>query len=82
VSSQIKARRLGPLPIDTAQAFLDGICESEAIVWYFDGAKLYFSAASEIESMRVYLGPLGWQEFSNRLRGLGIADSHYPLTPT
>jgi hypothetical protein len=48
VSGRITGRPRGPLPTGTAQDFLNGVCESEAIVWYFDSAKRYFSAANEI----------------------------------
>jgi type II secretory pathway component GspD/PulD (secretin) len=61
VSGRIKGRPRGPLPTGTAQDFLNGVCESEAIVWYFDGAKLYFSAASETDSVIISLGPLWLQ---------------------
>jgi len=82
VSGRITGRPRGPLPTGTAQDFLNGVCESEAIVWYFDGAKLYFSAASEINTVVFFLRSLRLQEFSDRLHKLGIADSRYPIRTT
>jgi type II secretory pathway component GspD/PulD (secretin) len=57
VSERVTGRPRGPLSSGTAQDFLNRVCESEAIVWYFDGAKLYFSAASEIDSLIILLDP-------------------------
>jgi type III secretion protein C len=79
VSGRITGRPRGPLPTGTAQDFLNGVCESEAIVWYFDSAKLYFSAANEIDSLMISLGPVRLQELPDSLDKLGIADSRYPL---
>jgi type II secretory pathway component GspD/PulD (secretin) len=82
VSGRIAGRPRGPLPSGTAEEFPDGVCESEAIVWYFDGTKLYFSAASEIDSLMIVFGSLPLQELSDRLHRLGIAESRYPLNTT
>lgn len=82
VSGRITGRPRGPLPTGTAQDFLNGVCESEALVWYFDGSRLYFRAANEIDSLMIFLGPLPLQELSGRLHKLGIADSRYPLNTT
>jgi type II secretory pathway component GspD/PulD (secretin) len=82
VSEQVKGHVRGPLPITTADKFLKQICESEGLVWYFDGTKLYVNAASEIDSLMIVLGQLHLQDLSDRLDKLGIADSRYPLKPT
>jgi type II secretory pathway component GspD/PulD (secretin) len=82
VSEQVKGHVRGPLPITTAENFLKQICENQGLVWYFDGVKLYVSAASEIDSLMINLGPLRLQELSDRLEKLGIADPRYLLNTT
>jgi type II secretory pathway component GspD/PulD (secretin) len=82
VSDAVKGHVRGPLPITTAENFLRQICESQGLVWYFDGLKLYVSAASEIDSLMIPLGPLRMQELSDRLQKLGIADARYPVNAT
>jgi type II secretory pathway component GspD/PulD (secretin) len=82
VSDQVRGHVRGPLPITTAQNFLKRICENQGLVWYFDGLKLYVSAASEVDSLMISLGPLRLQELSDRLEKLGIADPRYPLNAT
>jgi type III secretion protein C len=79
VSGRITGRPRGPLPTGSARDFLNGVCESESIVWYFDGAKLYFSAASETNTVMLFLRSLRLQELSDRLHKLGIADPRYPI---
>jgi type II secretory pathway component GspD/PulD (secretin) len=82
VSEQVRGHVRGPLPITTADNFLKRICENQGLVWYYDGSKLYISAASEIDSLMITLGPLRLQELSDRLDKLHIADSRYPLNTT
>ena len=82
VSDQVRGHVRGPLPITTVENFLKRICENQGLVWYFDGSKLYISAASEIDSLMITLGPLRLQELSDRLDKLHIADSRYPLNTT
>jgi type II secretory pathway component GspD/PulD (secretin) len=82
VSDEVRGHVRGPLPITTAENFLKRICENQGLVWYFDGTKLYISAASEIDSLMITLGPLRLQELSDRLDKLRIADTRYPLNTT
>jgi type II secretory pathway component GspD/PulD (secretin) len=82
VSDEVRGHVRGPLPVTTAENFLKRICENQGLVWYFDGTKLYISAASEIDSLMIPLGPLRLQELSDRLEKLRIADSRYPLNTT
>jgi type II secretory pathway component GspD/PulD (secretin) len=82
LSDAVRGHERGPFPITTAENFLKGICENQGLVWYFDGSKLYISAASEIDSLMITLGPLRLQELSDRLDKLHIADSRYPLHTT
>ena len=82
VSDQVRGHVRGPLPITTAENFLKRICENQGLIWYFDGLKLYVSAASEVDSLMISLGPLRLQELSDRLEKLGISDPRYPLNAT
>src|SRR5215471_7622238 len=50
VSDQVKGRLRGQLPVATAREFLNQLCESYGLVWYFDGAALHINAKSEIKT--------------------------------
>jgi type III secretion protein C len=82
VSDAVTGHLRGPLPITTAEDFLKGLCESNGLVWYFDGSVLHISAAREIETVFIDIGRLRPKELSDKLLKLGIADSRYPVIAT
>jgi type II secretory pathway component GspD/PulD (secretin) len=82
VSDQVKGRLRGRLAVAPAREFLDRLCESYGLVWYFDGAVLHVSAKTEIRTELVSIGRLSPAEVSEKLNGLGIADARFPVRST
>jgi type II secretory pathway component GspD/PulD (secretin) len=83
MSDAVKGRVRGPLPIVTAEEFLNKtICESHGLVWYFDGKVLYINANSEIESSLIDIGRVRPQELVDSLVELGYADMRYSIQAT
>jgi type II secretory pathway component GspD/PulD (secretin) len=84
VSDQVKGRLRGQLaPASaTAREFLDSLCESYGLVWYFDGAVLHVSAKSEIKTELVNIGRLSPEAVGEKLGALGVADSRFQVRST
>lgn len=82
LSDQVKGRLRGRLAVATAREFLDRLCESYGLVWYFDGAVLHVSAKSEIRTELISIGRLSSAEASEKLNALGIADARFPVRGT
>jgi type II secretory pathway component GspD/PulD (secretin) len=82
LSDQIKGRVQGPLPAATAEEFLKRVCESQGLVWYFDGSVLHISTEAELKTELIDLGQLPAKDLTHRLGQLGIADARYPLRTT
>jgi type II secretory pathway component GspD/PulD (secretin) len=82
VSDQVKGRLRGQLPIATARDFLNQLCESYGLVWYFDGATLHINAKSEIKTELINIGRLPAKNVTDELDKLGIADPRFPVRTT
>ena len=82
VSDQIKGRLRGRLQVTTAKEFLNMLCESYGLVWYFDGAVLHVHARTEVKTELVNIGRLSPDEVANKLNMLGIADPRFPVRST
>jgi type III secretion protein C len=84
VGEEIRVQRVtGPLPDANARAFLGDVCAAYGVVWYYDGATLYFNAASEVKSEMVNLGRLLRSDMVIRqLEKTGVADERYFLRAT
>jgi type II secretory pathway component GspD/PulD (secretin) len=82
LSDQVKGRLRGRLAVATAREFLDRLCESYGLVWYFDGAVLHVNARAEIRTELISIGRLPAAEVSEKLNALGIADSRFPVRST
>lgn len=82
VSDQIKGRLRGRLAVATAREFLDRLCESYGLVWYFDGAVLHVNAKAEIRTELISIGRLPPEQVSEKLSALGIADPRFPVRST
>jgi type II secretory pathway component GspD/PulD (secretin) len=82
VSDQIKGRLRGRLGGGPAREFLDKLCETYGLVWYFDGAVLHVNARSEMRTELVSVGRLSPDEVSEKLTALGIADARFPVRST
>lgn len=82
ISDQVKGRLRGRLAVTTARKFLDGLCESYGLVWYFDGAVLHVNAKTEIRTELVNVGRLSPGEAREKLNALGVADDRFTVRST
>jgi type III secretion protein C len=82
VSNQVKGRLRGQLPVATAKEFLNKLCESYGLVWYFDGATLHVSAKTEVKTELINIGRLPVKNLTDQLNTLGIADPRFPVRST
>jgi type II secretory pathway component GspD/PulD (secretin) len=82
VSDQIKGRLRGRLGVVPAREFLETLCDSYGLVWYFDGAVLHVSAKTEIRTELIKIGRFPPREVNEKLNALGIADPRYPVKST
>ena len=75
ISDQISGQRIrGKLPTDSAKAFLNALCDSYGIVWFYDGGVLHFSAEAEARSEPLNLGVVSADTFIKK-----IEDPRFPL---
>jgi type II secretory pathway component GspD/PulD (secretin) len=82
VSDHVKGRLRGQISTATAREFLDGLCESYGLVWYFDGTTLHISAKTEVRTELVNIGRLPPGEATNKLSALGVSDARFPVRTT
>ena len=68
VSDRVKGRLRGQISTATAREFLDGLCESYGLVWYFDGTTLHVNSKSEIRIELVGIGQLSPDEATKNQR--------------
>ncbi len=82
VSDQVRGRLRGQLRVAPAREFLEKLCESYGLVWYFDGAVLHISAKTEIRTELINIGRFPPAEVNEKLNALGIGDPRYPVKTT
>jgi len=82
VSGQVKGRLRGRLQVASAEAFLDALCESYGLVWYFDGAVLHVNAKTEVKTELMNIGRLTARDLADRLTALGITDARFSVRST
>jgi type III secretion protein C len=82
VSDDVKGRLRGRIATATAREFLDGVCDSYGLVWYFDGATLHINAKTEVRTELVSIGRLSPGEAAEKLSALGVSDARFPLRTT
>jgi type II secretory pathway component GspD/PulD (secretin) len=82
VSDQVKGRLRGQISTATAREFLDGLCESYGLVWYFDGTALHISAKTEVRTELISIGRLPPGEATSKLSALGVSDARFPVRTT
>jgi type II secretory pathway component GspD/PulD (secretin) len=82
LSDDIHGRVRGPLPISTAQEFLDRLCERFGLVWYYDGSVLSVSLQTELRTELIDIGKAPPKAMSDKLAGLDILDPRFPVTVT
>lgn len=62
--------------------FLDRIATVHNLVWYYDGAALYFYGAGEIRTMLLDLQYMKAGEVRDMLAELGVEDERFPIKTT
>jgi type II secretory pathway component GspD/PulD (secretin) len=82
VSDQVRGRLRGELRVAPAREFLEKLCESYGLVWYFDGAVLHISAKTEITTELINIGRFPPADVNEKLNALGIGDPRYPVKST
>jgi type III secretion protein C len=82
VSDQITGRLRGRLPVVTAREFLNKLCESNGLVWYFDGSTLHVNTKTEVKTELIDIGRVPSKQLTTRLTALGIADPRFPVRST
>jgi type III secretion protein C len=82
ISDQVKGRLRGQLAMPTAREFLDNLCASYGLVWYFDGAVLHVNTKAEIRTELVSIGRLSRGEATDKLSALGISDARFQVRTT
>jgi type III secretion protein C len=82
VSDQVNGQLRGRLPVATAKEFLNKLCESYGLVWYFDGTTLHINAKTEVRTVLINIGGLPPDQLTDRLNALGIADPRFPVRST
>jgi type III secretion protein C len=61
------------------EAFLDALSKTYGLLWYHDGAALYFYPSSAIQSRLFRLKGFERSQVTALLQSLGLGDSRYPL---
>lgn len=83
VSESVEAKRLkGKLNAASPKEFLQWICDSYGLTWYFDGAVLHIVARSELRNVYLDLGMVSFEELNQRLVKAGIADERFAIRAT
>ncbi|MEA3121809.1 MAG: type secretion protein [Paraburkholderia sp.] len=61
------------------QQFLDTLCDSHGLVWYYDGAVLQVSPASEQKHIAIRPNYMSPPDMLAALDHAGVIDAHFPL---
>lgn len=80
LSDNISRRRVrGDLAVAPPREFLQRLCESYGLVWYYDGALLHISDENEVRTELLNTGSVDPQVFLGKLQALGVADPRFPI---
>jgi hypothetical protein len=83
VSESVEAKRLkGKLNAASPREFLQWICDSYGLTWYFDGAVLHIFARSELRNVYLDLGAVPLDDLNQLLAKAGIADERFTIRAT
>jgi type III secretion protein C len=83
VSERVLVHRIrGRLPVSGAKEFLNRLCDSYGLVWYFDGAVLHINGTGEVNTELVNIGTGNPGSVAEKLQALGIADPRYSIRST
>ncbi len=80
ISDGVTRRRIrNEFDVSPPRDFLQRICERYGLIWYFDGAILYVSDESEIQTEQLSTGSVDPARLVAELTVLGAADSRFPI---
>ena len=82
VGDQVKGRMRGQHSGGSAQDFLEGLCDTYGLVWYYDGSVIHISAKSEDRTELVDIGAVPMIQAIDKLKRLGVSDQRFPLRRT
>jgi type II secretory pathway component GspD/PulD (secretin) len=83
VSPDIAGRQIrGGLPELGAKAFLERLCDSYGLVWYFDGTVLHVNVDGELGTELIVLNSVKPETALRRLEQLGISDPRFSIRAT
>jgi type III secretion protein C len=82
LSDEIHGHLRGPLPVATAQEFLDRLCERFGLVWYYDGSVLSVSLLTELRTELIDIGKAPARAVSDKLASLDVLDPRFPVKVT
>lgn len=80
VSDAIARRRVrNDLAVAPPRDFLQRLCESYGLVWYYDGAVLHFSDENEVRTELLNTGSVEPPTLLRKLEALDVADPRFPI---
>jgi type II secretory pathway component GspD/PulD (secretin) len=83
ISEAVAGRRVrGESTAVSAREFLQRICGSYGLAWYFDGTILHVNTESEIRTELTTLMYVRADKLLERLTALGVTDPRYPIRTT
>ncbi len=85
ISPAVGGRRIrgsGTVQKLTALSFLQNLCDSYGLVWYFDGTVLNISANEEVNTELVKLNDVEGTAVLRRIADLGLSNRHFAVRAT
>ena len=79
ISPKVEGKLRGRLPSLSAKAFLDTICQSYALDWYYDGYTLHISTADERTTQFISLRTFSVTDLTQALVKLDFYDERYTV---
>ena len=79
MSPQVQGVLSGTFEAEPPQAFLERLCATHQLTWYYDGATLYLYTAHEGLDALVELRALRIESVQAMLEELGVSDARFPL---
>ncbi len=81
LSDAVQGQVRGRLPSVPPREFLDTLAQSFGLDWYFDGAVISVSAASEAQARLLSLQGVGFAKLRKGLASAGLIDPRFQLRP-
>ncbi|TBU91614.1 type III secretion protein [Pseudomonas dryadis] len=79
ISPRVKGRAQSNLRGDSAGEFLEALCGSSGLTWFFDGNMLHVNSEEEIEIRQFEPGGFQLEELQSSLDELGVSGKHLSL---